>query len=60
MVNNARVTSMDHSCENGVVHKIDQVLVPPQDSIMDYIAKDPELRLPQSIVFTYVSFVDLY
>ena len=51
---------MDHSCENGVVHKIDQVLVPPQDSIMDYIAKDPELRLPQIIVFTYVSFVDLY
>ncbi|XP_041359331.1 transforming growth factor-beta-induced protein ig-h3-like isoform X2 [Gigantopelta aegis] len=45
VVNNARITSMDHTCENGVVHKIDKVLMPPQDSIMEIIAKDHELSI---------------
>lgn len=42
-INNARIISGDHVVANGVVHVIDRVLQPPDDSIVDKIKENPQL-----------------
>ena len=40
---NANVTTPDVLAKNGVIHIIDEVLLPPSDNIVDLVAADPEL-----------------
>ena len=41
-INNAKVTIADLVADNGVVHVIDAVLIPPTQSVMDIIANSPD------------------
>lgn len=50
-VNNARITVSDIQTDNGVVHVIDAVLIPPCTTVMDIIANSPVLTILESALF---------
>ncbi|XP_071087717.1 transforming growth factor-beta-induced protein ig-h3-like [Haliotis cracherodii] len=51
-INNAKVLDKDRVCGNGVIHKIDTVLMPPEDTLMGQVMADPELSTLRQAVET--------
>jgi len=45
MANCAKITSGDNQASNGVVHKVDRVLKPAQDNILDILEADSQFNL---------------
>lgn len=43
-VDKATVDEETRECQDAIIHKIDQVLVPNQNSLVNEISKDTELR----------------
>ena len=43
LVEGARITYQDKICSNGVIHRIDHVLMPPVGTLVDLVSTDTEL-----------------
>ncbi|BFZ14982.1 hypothetical protein BsWGS_18021 [Bradybaena similaris] len=46
----ATVEEHPRECKNAVIHKVDKVMVPPENSLMDYILDDPDLSVFKSML----------
>lgn len=42
-INGKKISSVDNTADNGIIHYIDDVILPPAGSIVDAVASDPEL-----------------
>jgi uncharacterized surface protein with fasciclin (FAS1) repeats len=49
-INGAKVTTADVAADNGVIHVIDAVLLPPSKTIVDLVVADPNLSLLKTAV----------
>jgi len=49
-VNGAKVSQADVTCSNGVIHYIDDVIMPRTKTIVDLVASDPELSTLLKVV----------
>jgi len=59
--NTVAIDSLDIPCTNGVVHVIDKVLVPPVNTIYDYLESDPQYSIMAEAIRqtgTDTSFLD--
>ncbi|CAG5123734.1 unnamed protein product, partial [Candidula unifasciata] len=44
-VDKATIEEHPRECKNAMVHKVDKVMVPPENSLLDHIMDDPDLSL---------------
>lgn len=52
-MDDASITSPNNECSNGIIHVLDKVLYPPEDTIANIIKKRKDLRYDMPYLFIF-------